>query len=53
MVMAEVELAMGVPEMIPLEESRARPEGNWPDMIFQVTAEEAPCTCRVKEKGTV
>jgi len=43
----------GVPETIPLEESRESPEGNWPDKIVQVRGPEFPWAWSWRLNGTV
>jgi len=43
----------GVPEIVPLEESRESPEGNWPDKIVQVRGPEFPWAWSWRLNGTV
>jgi hypothetical protein len=43
----------GVPDIVPVEEPKLRPCGNWPEVIDHVTEDEFPLTCSVELKGTV
>src|SRR5882672_2849732 len=43
---------VGVPDIIPVAESRFSPVGSWPDLIDHVTAVVAPVSWKVREKGT-